>query len=176
VTGHSWSVTCVRLAVVLVTFLECRPFERYWKRTPEPDTCTRAYAQLLVQTTGRVALGVVILMIAFPLTRVMLQAEVRVTGGNTSHKLHGSSSDTSIGDIDLSLGDVNLHEPCTKIINLCGCRCFTHDPKFTDLDPRESPHLRALCQGAFYLHTNDIPRYAVKIEDFLTSKDSKDSK
>ncbi|KAK6853803.1 hypothetical protein PG995_010615, partial [Apiospora arundinis] len=85
VTGPSWSVTCVRLAVILVTFLEFRSFERYWKRTPEPDTCTRAYAQLLVQTTGRVALGVVqtlsrviqnialdvvVLIIAFPLTRL----------------------------------------------------------------------------------------------------------
>ncbi|KAK7996627.1 hypothetical protein PG989_004667 [Apiospora arundinis] len=79
VTGPSWSVTCVRLAVVLVTFLEFRPFERYWKRSPEPATCTRAYVQLLVQTTGRqtlsrviqnIALDVVVLIVASPLTRL----------------------------------------------------------------------------------------------------------
>ncbi|KAK7993559.1 hypothetical protein PG989_006940 [Apiospora arundinis] len=58
------------IAVVLVTFLECRPFERYWKKSPEPDICTRAYAQLLVQTTSNIALDVVVLIIAFPLTRL----------------------------------------------------------------------------------------------------------
>ncbi|KAK8079033.1 hypothetical protein PG994_002840 [Apiospora phragmitis] len=77
VTVMTWAlraISCVVvvsfIAVVLVTFLECRPFRLYWKRHPEPDPCRRAYAQLLMQTSCNIFLDIVVFIIAFPLTRL----------------------------------------------------------------------------------------------------------
>ncbi|KAK8116656.1 uncharacterized protein PG998_004937 [Apiospora kogelbergensis] len=64
------AVVSTFIAVVLATFLECRPFELYWKKAPEVDYCTRAYAQLLLQTCSNSVLDVVVLIIAYPLTRL----------------------------------------------------------------------------------------------------------
>lgn len=57
------------VAVVLVTILECRPFSLYWS-TDNKVSCKKAYAQLMMQTSCNIFLDVVVLIIAFPLTRL----------------------------------------------------------------------------------------------------------
>lgn len=65
-----WGLVVVTfIAVVLVTFLECRPFSLYWS-TDNDVRCKKAYAQLMMQTSCNIFLDVVVLIIAFPLTRL----------------------------------------------------------------------------------------------------------
>lgn len=58
------------IAVVLATFLECRPFRLYWE-TPASgrDHCTRAYVQLVVQCASNIAIDFVLLAISSPLLK-----------------------------------------------------------------------------------------------------------
>ncbi|KAK7911967.1 hypothetical protein PG985_014448 [Apiospora marii] len=66
-----WGLVVVTfVAVVLVTFLECRPFSLYWSTDEPQPQCQKAYAQLLMQTSCNIFLDVVVLIIAFPLTRL----------------------------------------------------------------------------------------------------------
>jgi hypothetical protein len=55
------------VAVILTTFLECRPFRLYWQLTPHPDGCVRAYVQLFTQGTANIVLDLILLVIAVPL-------------------------------------------------------------------------------------------------------------
>ncbi|KIV90213.1 hypothetical protein PV10_07542 [Exophiala mesophila] len=55
------------IAVVLSTFLECRPFRLYWQVDPAPGTCIRAYIQLVVQASTNIVLDLHLLAISFPL-------------------------------------------------------------------------------------------------------------
>jgi len=55
------------IAVVLATFLDCRPFKRYWQIDPSPGTCVKAYAQLLTQGIANIALDLVLLAISWPI-------------------------------------------------------------------------------------------------------------
>ncbi|KAK7959591.1 uncharacterized protein PG986_004445 [Apiospora aurea] len=68
------AVVVTFVAVVLATFLECRPFSLYWQRYPEPDACRKAYAQLVMQTSCNLLLDIVVLVIAFPLTQLPKQS------------------------------------------------------------------------------------------------------
>lgn len=55
------------VAVVLTTFLECRPFDLYWQVTPNPGTCVRAYIQLLTQCISNIVIDILLLVISYPL-------------------------------------------------------------------------------------------------------------
>ncbi|KAK8062425.1 hypothetical protein PG997_014522 [Apiospora hydei] len=68
------AVVVTFVAVVLASFLECRPFRLYWQRYPEPAACRKAYAQLVMQTSCNLLLDLVVLIIAFPLTQLPKQS------------------------------------------------------------------------------------------------------
>ncbi|KAI1765707.1 hypothetical protein GGR53DRAFT_256034 [Hypoxylon sp. FL1150] len=55
------------IAIVLATFLECRPINLYWQISPDPGQCTRAYVQLLLQCIGNIVIDILLLSIAYPL-------------------------------------------------------------------------------------------------------------
>jgi hypothetical protein len=55
------------IVVVLLTFLECRPFSLYWQVEPHPGQCVRAYAQLLAQGICNIILDLFVLVISWPL-------------------------------------------------------------------------------------------------------------
>ena len=57
------------IAVVLVTFLECRPFRLYWQLSPPPGNCTDAYSQLLLQCFCNIFLDLMVLVISLPLLK-----------------------------------------------------------------------------------------------------------
>lgn len=63
-----WAASLV--AVVLLTFLECRPFRLYYDipaKGAQPPLCARAYAQLALQGACNTVLDLAVLFIAFPL-------------------------------------------------------------------------------------------------------------
>ncbi|EXJ89520.1 hypothetical protein A1O3_02587 [Capronia epimyces CBS 606.96] len=69
------------IAVVLATFLECRPFKLYWQIDPTPGICIRAYIQLLTQGIANIVLDLILLAIAWPLVVVRhrsIRAKLRV--------------------------------------------------------------------------------------------------
>ncbi|CAJ2503493.1 Uu.00g108870.m01.CDS01 [Anthostomella pinea] len=55
------------VAVVLSTFLECRPINLYWQTSPDPGNCVHSYAQLIIQGVSNTILDLMLLFIAFPL-------------------------------------------------------------------------------------------------------------
>ncbi|KAI0839420.1 hypothetical protein F5Y06DRAFT_22156 [Hypoxylon sp. FL0890] len=55
------------IAVVLATFLECRPISLYWQIDPDPGYCVRAYVQLLIQGVANIVIDLLLLSIAYPL-------------------------------------------------------------------------------------------------------------
>lgn len=55
------------VAVVLATFLECRPFHLYWQVQPDPGSCVKGYIQLLVQCITNIALDLLLLAISYPI-------------------------------------------------------------------------------------------------------------
>lgn len=58
------------VAVVLATFLECRPFRLYWQIDPDPGRCVRAYVQVLTQAVSNIVLDLMLLAISSPLVLV----------------------------------------------------------------------------------------------------------
>ncbi|KAK4635448.1 hypothetical protein CLAFUW4_02259 [Fulvia fulva] len=61
-------------AVVLATFLECRPITLYWSLTPgSTHPCRRAYTQLLLQCLSNALIDILLLTISAPI----LQAQAR---------------------------------------------------------------------------------------------------
>ncbi|KAK7964153.1 hypothetical protein PG996_008153 [Apiospora saccharicola] len=60
-------VVATLIGVVLATFLECQPFSWYWDGD---HFCQRGYIQLAMQTRCNILLDVVVLIVAFPLTRL----------------------------------------------------------------------------------------------------------
>jgi hypothetical protein len=74
-----WVKTCVRVtwvvmgasyvAVVLTTFLECRPFRLYWQIRPDPGLCARAYVQLFVQCICNIVIDILLLTISYPVLK-----------------------------------------------------------------------------------------------------------
>ena len=70
------------LVVVIVTFTECHPFQRYWQVTPDPGSCARAYIQLFLQGLCNIILDLIILGISTPLLRLKGRAtgeKLRIT-------------------------------------------------------------------------------------------------
>ncbi|KAI3318829.1 hypothetical protein HD806DRAFT_548966 [Xylariaceae sp. AK1471] len=55
------------IAVILITFLECRPISLYWQISPDPGYCVHAYAQLLVQAISNISLDLLLIAIAWPI-------------------------------------------------------------------------------------------------------------
>lgn len=55
------------LAVVLATFLECRPLHLYWQVQPSPGSCIKGYVQLLVQCISNIVLDLMLLVISYPI-------------------------------------------------------------------------------------------------------------
>ncbi|KAI1445444.1 hypothetical protein F5Y02DRAFT_126107 [Annulohypoxylon stygium] len=55
------------IAIVLATFLECRPIRLYWQVEPNPGSCVRAYAQLLLLGVSNIVIDFLVLLIAYPL-------------------------------------------------------------------------------------------------------------
>lgn len=55
------------IAVVLATFLECRPFHLYWQVEPRPGSCVKGYIQILVQCISNIALDLLLLAISYPI-------------------------------------------------------------------------------------------------------------
>ncbi|KAI1500611.1 hypothetical protein F5X99DRAFT_230541 [Biscogniauxia marginata] len=67
----TWITTAVTfIAIVLVTFLECRPINLYWQIDPYPGRCVHAYAQLLVQGISNIIVDLMLLVIAYPLVQL----------------------------------------------------------------------------------------------------------
>ncbi|KAI1102452.1 hypothetical protein F4804DRAFT_313104 [Jackrogersella minutella] len=67
-TTITWvTVGATFVAVVLATFLECRPIDLYWQVDPDPGQCVRAYVQLLILGVSNVIIDVLVLVIAYPL-------------------------------------------------------------------------------------------------------------
>ncbi|GIZ39282.1 hypothetical protein CKM354_000267100 [Cercospora kikuchii] len=63
------------LAVILATFLECRPINHYWTTSPDgPHQCTRAYVQILLQCVSNLVIDGLLLLIATPI----LKAQAKV--------------------------------------------------------------------------------------------------
>ena len=67
------------IAVVIVTFTECRPLHLYWQVYPNPGECTHAYIQLFLQGSCNIFLDLSILVISVPL--------LRLQGRSTSQKV-----------------------------------------------------------------------------------------
>lgn len=75
-----WATTVIKVcwgllvatyvAVVVVTFTECRPFHLYWQIYPNPGSCAHAYVQLFLQGAFNIALDLTILVISVPLLQV----------------------------------------------------------------------------------------------------------
>ncbi|KAI0397639.1 hypothetical protein F5Y17DRAFT_319148 [Xylariaceae sp. FL0594] len=66
----AWAtVATTYVAVILATFLECRPFSLYWQVRPDPGYCVHAYVQLFVQTGGNILLDLLLIIIAWPIIR-----------------------------------------------------------------------------------------------------------
>ena len=75
--GIRWVVWMIKLtwvvagasfvAVIFVTFLECRPLHLYWQVTPNPGSCVKGYSQLLVQCASNIALDLLLLAISYPI-------------------------------------------------------------------------------------------------------------
>ncbi|KAI1212029.1 uncharacterized protein F4807DRAFT_385799 [Annulohypoxylon truncatum] len=67
-TKITWATLGITfVAIVLATFLECRPIELYWQVEPDPGTCVRAYVQLLLLGISNVVIDLLVLLIAYPL-------------------------------------------------------------------------------------------------------------
>ncbi|KAI1372452.1 hypothetical protein F4677DRAFT_449355 [Hypoxylon crocopeplum] len=67
-TKIAWiTVGATFVAIVLATFLECRPINLYWQVDPDPGTCVRAYVQLLIQGIANIVIDLLLLAIAYPL-------------------------------------------------------------------------------------------------------------
>ncbi|KAI0975936.1 hypothetical protein F4678DRAFT_469705 [Xylaria arbuscula] len=64
-------VAATFIAIILVTFLECRPISLYWQVTPDPGQCVHAYGQLLAQTISNIVLDILLIISAYPI--VMLK-------------------------------------------------------------------------------------------------------
>ncbi|KAF4551965.1 Hypothetical protein D9617_11g008120 [Elsinoe fawcettii] len=71
------------LAVVLATFLECRPFALWWQVTPSPGTCVKAYYQTVIQCVSNIVVDVVLMLISVPLLFIQgssLRQKFRIGG------------------------------------------------------------------------------------------------
>ncbi|KAI0020009.1 hypothetical protein F4780DRAFT_395522 [Xylariomycetidae sp. FL0641] len=55
------------IAVILSTFLECRPVTLYWETRFDPGDCANAYDQLLTQGVSNIVLDMMLLVVACPL-------------------------------------------------------------------------------------------------------------
>ncbi|KAL7621712.1 hypothetical protein AAE478_009039 [Parahypoxylon ruwenzoriense] len=67
-TNITWVIVGITfVAVVLATFLECRPIDVYWQVDPDPGHCVRAYVQLLIQGIANIIIDLLLLSIAYPL-------------------------------------------------------------------------------------------------------------
>ncbi|KAI0886359.1 uncharacterized protein GGS22DRAFT_160655 [Annulohypoxylon maeteangense] len=67
-TKITWATLGITfVAIVLATFLECRPIELYWQVDPDPGTCVRAYVQLLLLGVSNIVIDLLVLFIAYPL-------------------------------------------------------------------------------------------------------------
>ncbi|OTB15192.1 hypothetical protein K445DRAFT_318038 [Daldinia sp. EC12] len=67
-TKAAWiTVILTFVAIVLATFLECRPISLYWQIDPDPGYCVRAYIQLLIQGISNILIDLLLLFIAYPL-------------------------------------------------------------------------------------------------------------
>ncbi|KAI1641907.1 uncharacterized protein F4817DRAFT_28488 [Daldinia loculata] len=67
-TKTAWvTVVVTFVAIVLATFLECRPISLYWQINPNPGHCVRAYVQLLIQGIANIVIDLLLLFIAYPL-------------------------------------------------------------------------------------------------------------
>ncbi|KXS98323.1 hypothetical protein AC578_6851 [Pseudocercospora eumusae] len=66
------------IAVILATFLECRPIDLYWTpQFPQPH-CLKAFVQILLQCIANAAIDLLLLIISLPI----LQAQARAFPGN----------------------------------------------------------------------------------------------
>ncbi|KAK5097634.1 hypothetical protein LTR70_000653 [Exophiala xenobiotica] len=64
----TWAATGASfVAVVLVTLLECRPLRLYWQVEPDPGSCVKSYAQLLLQCAANIVLDLMLLAISYPI-------------------------------------------------------------------------------------------------------------
>jgi hypothetical protein len=63
-------IVATYIAVVLSTFLECRPFHLYWQIEPNPGHCVRAYVQLFMQGMSNIVLDLFLLAISFPMLKM----------------------------------------------------------------------------------------------------------
>lgn len=60
-------------AVIIITFVECRPIYVYWKLV-NPPPCQRAYGQLLTQAITNIVIDLFLLVIAWPIFRAQIRS------------------------------------------------------------------------------------------------------
>lgn len=64
----TWVATIASfIAIVLATFLECRPFHLYWQVVPDPGNCVKSYAQIFIQCVANIFLDLLLLVISYPI-------------------------------------------------------------------------------------------------------------
>lgn len=64
----TWIATIASfIAVVLATFLECRPFHLYWQVHPDPGNCVKGYIQIFIQCISNIVLDLSLLIISYPI-------------------------------------------------------------------------------------------------------------
>lgn len=64
---------CSYIAVILVTFLECRPISLFWTLDPTPARCTRAYGQIFAQCLSIAVIDSILLVISAPILRSQIR-------------------------------------------------------------------------------------------------------
>ena len=68
VVNVTWAlVGATFVAIILATFLECRPISLYWQISPDPGQCVQAYGQLITQTVSNMALDILLIAVAYPI-------------------------------------------------------------------------------------------------------------
>ncbi|KAI1345493.1 hypothetical protein F5Y01DRAFT_56995 [Xylaria sp. FL0043] len=68
IVKFTWAaVAATFVAIMLVTFLECRPFSLYWQITPDPGKCVHAYGQLYTQSISNIVLDILLIITAYPM-------------------------------------------------------------------------------------------------------------
>ncbi|KAK7958160.1 RNA binding protein MSSP-2 [Apiospora saccharicola] len=80
--------------------------------------------------------------------------------GSPAYKSSRHSSDSFLNDPSMG-GEVDGLP--VKIIKFCGCRCFVHDPKFTDFDPRDQESFNSRLkaegdEGSTNLYISNLPK------------------
>lgn len=68
-----FTIAVTYIAVILATFLECRPIYLYWTPVSPEPACLRANVQILLQCVSNAAIDVFLLVISLPILRLQIR-------------------------------------------------------------------------------------------------------